>query len=140
MIETDDLILDKAVFEDWRGIYQNVWSRPESARYMLWKVTESESEARIRIRKTMEFQKNHDTYLVYEKESGEPIGFAGVEKLSDHVYQEAEEFYYSTREENKASVGLARSLGFECISSEVKVDGRDGHSYHLLKYRLKLKK
>ena len=57
MIETDDLILDKAVFEDWRGIYQNVWSRPESARYMLWKVTESESEARIRIRKTMEFQK-----------------------------------------------------------------------------------
>ena len=40
MIETDDLILDKAVFEDWRGIYQNVWSRPESARYMLWKVTE----------------------------------------------------------------------------------------------------
>ena len=22
MIETDDLILDKAVFEDWRGIYQ----------------------------------------------------------------------------------------------------------------------
>ena len=89
MIETDDLILDKAVFEDWRGIYQNVWSRPESARYMLWKVTESESEARIRIRKTMEFQKNHDTYLVYEKKSGEPIGFAGVEKLSDHVYQEA---------------------------------------------------
>ena len=119
----------------------------------------------------MEFQKNHDTYLVYEKKSGEPIGFAGVEKLSDHVYQEAgiclgpdyvgrgfgkqilsgligycrrtfdaEEFYYSTREENKASVGLARSLGFECISSEVKVDGRDGHSYHLLKYRLKLKK
>mgnify|MGYP001122419548 FL=1 len=53
---------------------------------------------------------------------------------------DAEEFYYSTREENKASVGLARSLGFERISSEVKVDGRDGHSYHLLKYRLKLKK
>lgn len=171
MIETDGLILDKAVFEDWRGIYQNVWSRPESARYMLWKVTESESEARIRIQKTIEFQKYHDTYLVYEKKSGEPIGFAGVEKLSDHVYQEAgiclgpeyvgrgfgkqilsglieycrktfdaEEFYYSTREENKASVGLARSLGFERISSEVKVDGRDGHSYHLLKYRLKLKK
>ena len=31
MIETDDLILDKAVFEDWRGIYKNVWSRPDTS-------------------------------------------------------------------------------------------------------------
>lgn len=168
MIETDDLILDKARFEDWEGIYRNVWSHPESARYMMWKVTESESDARIRIQKTIDFQKNHDTYLVYEKKSGEPIGFAGVERIADHVYQDAgiclgpkyvgkgfgkqillgliaycrekfnaEEFICSAREENRASNALVRSLGFTQISSEAKVDERDGHGYKLLWYSLK---
>lgn len=171
MIETDSLILDKAQFDDWKGMYRNVWSRPESARYMAWKVTENESDARIRIQKTIDFQKNHDTYVVYEKKGREPIGFAGVEELSPHVYQEAgiclgpeyvgkgfgkqilqgliahcqkefgaEEFLYSTREENKASNALALSLGFVRISSEIKVDSKDGHSYNLLRYRLKLEK
>ena len=89
MIETKNLILDKAKFTDWQDMYRNVWSRPESARYMMWKVTTSEEDAQIRIQKTMEFQKSHDTYLVYEKKSGAAIGFAGVEKLSPRVYQEA---------------------------------------------------
>ena len=35
MLETKDLILDKARFEDWKPMYRNVWSRPESFRYML---------------------------------------------------------------------------------------------------------
>ena len=34
MIETQSLILDKAKFADWKEMYDNVWSRPESARYM----------------------------------------------------------------------------------------------------------
>ena len=34
MLETKDLILDKARFEDWKPMYRNVWSRPESFRYM----------------------------------------------------------------------------------------------------------
>lgn len=88
MIETKDLILDKAKFTDWVGMYHNVWSHPESARYMLWNVTTSEDEARIRIQKTIEFQKIHDTYVVYEKASGMPIGFAGVEELEPHIYGE----------------------------------------------------
>lgn len=169
MIETDDLILDKAVFDDWKGMYRNVWSQQESARYMAWRVTESESDARIRIRKTIDFQKNHDTYVVYEKKSGEPVGFAGVEELAPRIFQEAgiclgpkyvgkgfgkqilagliaycqrefgaEEFIFSAREENAAANGLARSLGFKRISSEAKVDGRDGHGYNLVRYGLKL--
>ena len=171
MIETDELILDKARFADWEGMYRNVWSHPESARYMAWKVTVSESDAKIRIQKTIEFQKNHDTYLVYEKKSGEPIGFAGVEKAEGHAYQEmgiclgpgyvgrgfgkqilqglidycvkefgAEKFFYTAREENEASKALALSMGFVRISSEIKVDSRDGHSYNLLRYCLELKK
>lgn len=89
MIETESLILDKAKFLDWKEMYHNVWSQPESARYMAWNITTSEEAARIRIVKTIAFQKEHDTYLVYEKSSGKAIGFAGVEKLEPHIYQEA---------------------------------------------------
>lgn len=169
MIETKDLILDKAKFSDWEGMYHNVWSHPESAKYMLWKVTTSESDARVRIQKTIEYQKNHDTYVVYEKAGGNPIGFAGIEKAAPAIYGEtgiclgpdyvgkgfgrqilraliqyckenfgATEFLYSAREKNEAANRLAVSLGFTLIASEPKTDSRDGHSYNLLKYSLKL--
>lgn len=29
-METEDIILGKAKYEDWRSIYQNVWSRSET--------------------------------------------------------------------------------------------------------------
>ena len=169
MIETDNLILDKAKFSDWKEMYYNVWSQSETAKYMAWKVTTNEEDARIRIMKTIEFQKDHDTYLVYEKISGKAIGFAGIEKAASYIYQEtgiclgvnyvgkgfgkqivqsliqyckkefcAKEFIYSAREENEASNKLANSLGFILISSEPKIDSRDGHHYNLLKYSLKL--
>lgn len=88
MIETQSLILDKAKFSDWKEMYDNVLSRPESARYMAWDIVTSEEDARIRIRKTITFQKEHDTYLVYEKSSGRAIGFAGVEEIEPYIYQE----------------------------------------------------
>ena len=89
MIETKDLIIDKAKFSDWEEMYKNVWSQPECAKHMMWRLTESEEDAKIRIRKTIDFQKDHDTYFVYEKESGKAIGFAGVEKVFTSVYEEA---------------------------------------------------
>lgn len=89
MIETESLILDKAKFSDWEEMYRNVWSQQESARYMEWTITTSEEAAKTRIMKTIAFQKEHDTYLVYEKSSGKAIGFAGVEKIEPYIYQEA---------------------------------------------------
>lgn len=89
MIETERLILDKAKFSDWKEMYRNVWSQPECAKYMAWSITANEEDAKIRIMKTMAFQKEHDTYLVYEKSSGRAIGFAGVEKIGPYKYQEA---------------------------------------------------
>ena len=89
MFETKDLFLDKAKPSDWVAMYKNVWSQPESAKYMAQRVTTSEDEAKIRMQKTIEFQKTHDTYLIYEKVSGEAIGFAGIEQLGPYTYQEA---------------------------------------------------
>ena len=50
----------------------------------------------------------------------------------------AKEFIYSTRDENTASNRLAKSFGFLLISSAAKIDSKDGHSYNLLQYSLKL--
>ena len=169
MIETERLILDKAKFSDWREMYDNVWSRPESAEYMSWRVTTSEEEARSRIMRTIAFQREHDTYLVYEKAAGRAIGFAGVEEAGPSIYQEAgiclgpdytgrgfgkeivlalmrycleqfgaKEFLYSTREENLASNGLAKSLGFTLVSSESRLVETDGHRYTFLRYSIRL--
>ena len=33
-METEDIILGKAKYEDWSSIYRNVWSRPETAEYV----------------------------------------------------------------------------------------------------------
>ena len=45
MPETKDLILRKAVIEDWSDMLHNIWSRPESAKYMFWDLTTTEAAA-----------------------------------------------------------------------------------------------
>lgn len=87
-METEDIFLGKARFEDWEAMYRNVWSRPETARFMMWHVTASEEEAKERMRRTILFQETHDTYLVYEKKSGQAIGFAGIGEIGPGVYGE----------------------------------------------------
>lgn len=89
MIETKDLILDKAKFSDWEDMYRNVWSRSECNRYMTWRLTENENDAKIKIRKVIEWQKDHDTYIVYEKSGGRAIGYAGVAMVEPYVYEDA---------------------------------------------------
>lgn len=66
-METRELLLRKAEFDDWKAMYRNVWSRPETARYMAWQVTTDEEQAKVRIRKTISHQENHDAFLVCEE-------------------------------------------------------------------------
>lgn len=88
-IETPRLTLRKSRFADWRDLYENIWSRPESARYMLWSVTTSESDARARMERTLAWEQTHPgKYSVEEKASGAVIGWAGIERLSDGVWGE----------------------------------------------------
>ena len=86
MLETKDLILEKAKFEDWRAMYHNVWSRPETARFMLWKVTVNEEEAKARMQRTILYQETHEAFLIYEKVHGQAIGFAGIDELEPGIF------------------------------------------------------
>lgn len=164
-METRDIILGKAKYDDWESMYRNVWSRPEAAKNMAWKVTTDENDARERIQRTITWQENHDAWLIYEKNSGQAVGFAGVEEIRPHIYQDAGialgpeyvgkgygkqilkllleycislgglEFYYSTRTGNSASQALALSCGFVYQCSEQKTDMRNGKTYGLDIYR-----
>ncbi len=165
MLTTQDLILRKACFNDWPAIYHNVWSRPESFRYMLLETTGSEPEAQDRIRRTIDFQKDRHAYFVCLKSTNEAIGFTGIAPLEGNVWEEtgiclgpdfwgqgygwqvlqsllalakelgAKTFVYSSWEENEASRALAAKAGFEQYDVERHTRARDGREYVLLKFR-----
>lgn len=37
-METAGIRLGKAEFRDWESMYRNIWSQPEAAAYMQWKL------------------------------------------------------------------------------------------------------
>ncbi len=167
-METKDLILRKAEFEDWKPMYHNVWSRAETAKYMAWRITDSEEAAKERIKRTIAYQSTHDAWVVCEKKSGIPIGFAGVKEVMKHIYEDTgiavgpeyvgkgygkqillllmeycsflggETFIYSTRKDNAASKGLARSCDFVYRCSKNRTDLRNGEPYELEIYSREL--
>lgn len=87
-IVTKDLVLKKAIMDDMNDMYNNIWSQEESAKYMLWVPTKNIEEAKDRIIKTIQYQKDKIAYLVYEKKSGQAIGFAGMKEIEDKVYED----------------------------------------------------
>lgn len=160
-METKEIRLGKAKQEDWLDLYRNLWSRPESARYMLWEVTENEEAAKVRMEKSISFQRTHEAYTIYEKKSNQAIGFAGMMEIKPHVYEDtgiaigpdytgkgygkqtlrllmeraaslgAREFICSARSQNAASKALIASLGFSCCGTQERTDPRDQSTYKL---------
>lgn len=87
--QTKDLLLKKAVFEDWHGIWQNLWRHENAAKYMLWAPTETETDAIERMIRTLTHQQaNKHAYFVYEKCSGAPIGFAGMIRIAPDTWED----------------------------------------------------
>ena len=88
MYETNRLQLKHPVFSDWEGMYRNLWCHPESAKFMLWNVTTNAEAAQERMRRSIAFQEGKPAWFVYEKSSGEPIGFAGFREIGAGVYED----------------------------------------------------
>ena len=168
MIETKDLILDKAKQEDWLPMYKNVWSRPETFRYMVIENSPSEAEAQARMERTIAFQQGRESYTVYLKSTREANGFTGLAPLEGDTWEEtgicigpdfwgrgygwqilqalisrakelgAKEFVYSSWEDNQASRALAAKAGFKQYGAECHVREHDGREFTLLKFRKRL--
>lgn len=85
----EKVYLAKAKMSDLDDIYNNFYSREETAKYMLWTVDKSLDETRARLTKMIEYQKTHFAYLVYEKSSGRAIGTAGFNEIENGVYEDS---------------------------------------------------
>ncbi len=168
MIETNDLILDKAKQEDWLSMYKNVWSRSESFQYMVIENSPNQQEAQARMERTIAFQQGRESYTVYLKSTREAIGFTGIAPLEGNIWEEtgicigpdfwgrgygwqilrallahakelgAKVLVYSSWAENLASRALAAKAGFVQYGTEKHVREHDGKEYTLLKFKLSL--
>ena len=87
ILETPDLELRQAEFDDWKPMYENVWQHESAARYMLWDVTTSGEEAQERMKRTISYQQKGGLSFIVTK-NGEPIGFAGVMETESGVYED----------------------------------------------------
>lgn len=88
-LETKDLIIAKAKIEDTEKIWKNYWSDLESAKYMLWKPTETMEEATNRMERTIKYQADHLAFTIYEKSTNEPIGMAGFFEVEPGVWEDS---------------------------------------------------
>lgn len=88
MYETNRLQLKHPVFSDWELMYRNLWCHPKSAQYMLWDVTTSAEDAQERMRRSIAFQEGKPAWFIYEKSSGEPIGFAGFCEIQPGIFED----------------------------------------------------
>ncbi len=87
-VEGKRVRLRKARVEDTEEIFNNVWSREKLAEMMLWVVTDNLEDAKGRMERTIDRQKQGPAYFIEYKESGEVIGFAGIMEIAPDVYDD----------------------------------------------------
>ena len=87
-IETKNLILRKARNDDLEYIWNNVWKDKTLASTMLWRTTDNITDAKGRLERTINYQKNNTSYFICLKENDEPIGFIGFLKKENDVYED----------------------------------------------------
>ncbi|MBE7074919.1 MAG: GNAT family N-acetyltransferase [Clostridiales bacterium] len=87
-LQTKDLILGKAKLEDLHSIFNNYWCSVISAKYMLWEPQKNLEEAQERLNKTIIFQKEHFAFFIYDKNSGEAIGQAGMMEIEKGIWED----------------------------------------------------
>lgn len=168
-METKDLIIDKGKMEDAKAMHYNLWKHKESAKYVLWSVTTTIEEAENRLKRWIEWQKEHMQWLVYDKVSKEAIGYASIEEIGPNKYGDigiaigkeytgkglgsqilefllsyiknlgAKEVEYSFLSGNIASQKLAEKYGFKYVKTEKRIRNWDNKEFDELIYTLEFK-
>ena len=70
-------------------MWNNIWQDKELAKYMLWKPLENIEEAKIRLEKTIEYQKSNLAFYICLKETDEAIGFLGAVNIGDGIFEDS---------------------------------------------------
>ena len=83
-----NVILRKAKPTDLDSMWNNIWQDKELAKYMLWKPAENYEEAKIRLEKTIEYQKSNLAFYICLEETDEVVGFLGAMDTGNGVYED----------------------------------------------------
>ena len=168
VIETKDLILRPYRKDDVKQAHDNFLSQKETAKYTLWRPTDTVEEAELKLDYWKECMKNGFFWLIEEKDSHQVIGFVAADKIDDGVYGNvgiaigtgyinkgygsqclailideirkigAKEIHYSHFKENEASKNLALKHGFVYYKSGSRVRKYDNKTFEEIFYILKL--
>ena len=84
----EKIILRKARLEDLDSMWNNIWQDKELAKFMLWKPVENIEEAKIRLQKTIEYQKSNLAFYICLEETDEVIGFLGAVDTGDCIFED----------------------------------------------------
>lgn len=87
-LETRDLLLGKAKLEDLDSIYDNYWCQSETSKYMLWVPQKTIEEARDRLVRTINFQRDHLAFFIYEKTTGQAIGQVAMLEIEQGIFED----------------------------------------------------
>ena len=170
MRETKRLFLKEYDEKYMEKAHLNFFSSSNTAKYVLWKPTNTPLEAKSKVEYWLNEVKITIFWMIHLKENDEPIGFISLDEISPNVYGnlgiaigenyllkgyasevlselieyvkslDGKEIHYSHFKENEASKRLALKFGFEYYKSEKRVRRYDNKEFDELFYILKLNK
>ena len=166
ILETQNLILKPYQEKYAQKAHKNFFCQEETAKYMLWKPTQSAEEANERLKRWTNNWKFF--WVIHDKATDEPIGFLGVDEIEPKIYghlglciglkykgngygtqalkackeylklQGATEIHYSHFKENIASRKLAEKIGFTFTKEDTRTRAWDNKEFIERCYVLKI--
>ena len=121
IIETERLILRKAKDTDLEYIWKNVWNNQSIADNMLWEVTKTIDDAKSRLERTINYQKDNYAYFICLKDTDEPIGFIGIKEEDANIYEDTGICITPLHQKKgygKEVIGAIKKLIFEKLNGE----------------------
>lgn len=170
MIETKRLFLKEYDSKYNLKSHENFFSSKETAKYVLWRPTNSEQEVKDKLEYWLYECKVKILWIVHDKQTDEPIGFVSADELEHNIYgnvgialgekyvqqgygseileelikyiksQGGREIHYSHFKENTASRNLALKYSFIYYKSDSRIRRYDNKEFEELFYVLKLDK
>lgn len=84
-----NIILRKAKNDDYKSMLNNVWGDEEVYKWMLYTPTKTIEDAKERLKRSIEFQRNHYAYFIALKDTDEAIGLCAIKEYEPNRWEES---------------------------------------------------
>ena len=84
----EHIVLRKAKDSDYDAMLKYVWSDEEVYKWMLFTPTNTVEDAKERVKRSIDFQKNHYAYFIALKDTDEAIGYCAFREYEPNHYEE----------------------------------------------------